>query len=110
MKNNSVFLKHILHEINNIEKFIENKTLNDLTKDEMLQHAVSRSFEIIGEASKNLSEDFKIRHIEIPWSKATGFRNRLIHEYFGIDFEEVWKTIKEDLPVLKEQVEKISEK
>jgi uncharacterized protein with HEPN domain len=107
MKNNKVFLKHILDEIQNIANFLEERTEEEFYQDTKLQYAVSRSLEIIGEAAHNVGEDLKLEHVEIPWTKATGFRNRLIHEYFGIDYEEVWKTVKNDLPILKEQIGKI---
>jgi uncharacterized protein with HEPN domain len=109
MKNDCVFLNHILDEIKNINQFLENKSEDEFLKDIKLQYAVSRSLEIIGEASRNVSQEAKIKHVEVPWTKATGFRNRLVHEYFGIDYEEVWKTVTEDLPLLKTQIEKILE-
>ena len=75
--------------------------------DEMAFDAVVRNIEIIGEAAKNVPEEMKQLHKEIPWEKIAGMRNKMIHEYFGVDIEILWQTIKEDLPKLKQQVEAI---
>ena len=76
-------------------------------KDEILTRATTRSFEIIGEAVKNLSEDFKNKHDKIEWKKIAGMRDKIIHYYFGVNWNIVWKTIKEKLPALKEEFEKM---
>jgi len=67
--------------------------------------AVTRQFEIIGEAAGNVSADFQEAHSHVPWSKAIGMRNRLIHEYFGVNKKIVWQTCKKDLKELKKQIE-----
>jgi uncharacterized protein with HEPN domain len=65
---------------------------------------VVRQLEIIGEAAKNLSGEFKLKHGHIPWRQIGGMRDRLTHEYFGVDLKVVWSTIADDLPVLKKQL------
>ena len=57
-----------------------------------------RNFEIIGEASKNIPQEIKSKYTQIPWASMAGIRDKLIHEYFGVNFEVLWKTIKEDFP------------
>jgi len=73
--------------------------------DEKTVDAVVRNFEIIGEAANRIDPDFKIRHAELEWKRIRGFRNRIIHEYFGIDYEIVWNIIEEDIESLVEWLE-----
>ncbi len=108
MNNNSrAFLQHIIDSIEAIEGYLsglsEQTWLSSLEK----QDAVIRRLEIIGEAVKNLPEEFKNHHPEIAWSKAMGTRNILIHHYFGIDLKIVWDTITQSLPVFKEQIKNL---
>ncbi len=70
----------------------------------MVIDAVTRNFEIIGEASNRVNPDFKIEHTQIEWLRITGFRNRIIHEYFGIDYEIMWTIIDENICELVEQL------
>lgn len=67
----------------------------------MVIYAVIRCFEIIGEAVKNIAQDFKDKHSDIPWSKMAGMRDKLIHSYFGVDYETLWETIKKRIPEIK---------
>ena len=76
-------------------------------KSTLLQDAVIRNFEIIGEATKNLSLDFRERHPEIPWRKMAGLRDVLIHNYMGVNARMVWNIVKNDLPVLKRDISKV---
>ena len=94
-------LTDILNEIDRIFKFISNMTYDEFIKDEKTIYAVIRSFEIIGEATKNIPVDIKNTHSKIPWNKISGMRNKLIHEYFGVDLETLWNTIKNRLPEIK---------
>jgi len=66
--------------------------------------------EIVGEASRNVSEEFQEKYSEIPWGQIVAMRNRIIHEYFNINLEVAWDIVREDLPVLKQQVQKILSK
>src|SRR3989339_1155878 len=100
MKNNLPFLKHISDET----VFLTDKT-NDIefkafSEDAVLKRACTRSFEIIGEAVKNLSVEFKNKHKDIDWRKIAGMRDKIIHFYFGVDYDILWKTIKDKIPVL----------
>ncbi len=72
-----------------------------------MKHAVTRGLEIIGEAVKNLPREFREKYSEIPWEKIAGLRDILIHQYFGVDYEIVWKIASEELKPLKEKIELI---
>lgn len=110
MKGNKVYILHIFDAILAIEKFAENLSQDEFLKSDLTQSAVIRKIEIIGEAVKNLSEDFKGKYQFIPWKRIASMRDKLIHEYFGVDIERVWDTIQKDLPLLKEQISKILKK
>lgn len=77
----------ISNEIDKIFKFVNEITYDEFIQDEKTIYAVTRSFEIIGEATKNIPDDIKNTYNQIPWSKISGMRNKLIHEYFGVDLE-----------------------
>lgn len=100
-------LNDILDEINRIFKFVGKMTYAEFIKDEKTIYAVTRSLEIVGEATKNIPDNIKNNYCQIPWSKISGMRNKLIHEYFGVDLETLWNTIKNRLPEIKEPVEEI---
>ncbi len=108
-KNPAIFLRHIVESIETIESYAAGKTFEtflDALKD---QDAVMRRIEIIGEATRNLPDGFKVEHPEIPWKKIAGMRNMLIHEYFIVDLKAVWDTVHDDLPLLKRQIRKLLE-
>jgi len=105
MKNDKFYLRHILDAIETIEEYISGKTFKSFSVNKMMIDAVTRQFEIIGEAASNVSVDFQEKNSHIPWSKAIGMRNHLIHEYFGVNKKIVWQTCKKDLKELKKQVE-----
>src|SRR3989339_183268 len=106
-KENTVYIRHILDSIGRIEKYTHRITSRNFMKNDMVQSAVMRELEIIGEAVKKLSREFKESHTDIPWKQIAGMRDKLIHDYFGVDKEAVWKTIQEDIPVLKNKIENI---
>ena len=105
MKEDIVFLNHILECINDIEDYSKGISLSKFVMDKKTHDAVIRKLEIIGEATKNLSEKFRIKHKSVDWRVIAGFRDKLIHKYFGINLELVWEVIKRDLPLLKDQIE-----
>ena len=104
MKRDKAYLKHILDAISNIEKFIEGIEKEDFLGNVEKQYAVLRGLEIIGEATKNLSEKLKTKYPHIPWKEIGGMRDKLIHQYFGVNLDLVWETIKTKLPELKNQI------
>lgn len=103
-KDVNIFLLHILDNIKAIEKFTKNFEFDDFIKDEKTIYAVVRAIEIIGEAVKNIPKDFRNKHKEIEWKKIAGTRDKLIHEYFGVDLKLTFKIVKEDIPELKEKM------
>jgi uncharacterized protein with HEPN domain len=106
-RSDNVYLQDILESVNIILIYTENKTEFDFTRDVMLQDAVTRRFEIIGEASSRISVSFKKQYPGVRWRLMTDMRNKLIHEYFGVSLTTIYLSIKHDLPILKEQLEKI---
>ena len=76
--------------------------------DEQVVDAVVRNLGVIGEAVNNLPADFKAKYPEIPWQKIIGMRNKVLHEYFGIDWDILWQTIEKSIPELKKQINRIS--
>ncbi len=109
-KDNVVFLKHILDAINLIEDYLKDKEFQEFRNNHMLQDAVIREIEIIGEAAKKLSVDFKNKYSDIPWRQIAGMKDKLIHGYFGVDLDAVWDTATIDVPSLKERLEEILKK
>jgi uncharacterized protein with HEPN domain len=99
-------LEDIRDAIVEIEKRAPHKC-EDLEQDEMLRVWVLYHLQIIGEACRGLSDDFRLRHPEDIWSSAISFRNVLVHQYFGIDIEAVWQVIARDLPALRPLVERL---
>jgi len=109
-KDPKIFLEHIVESIEIIESYAAPKTFETFLESLKDQDAVVRRIEIIGEAVRNLPEDFRNKHPETPWKKIAGMRNMLIHEYFIVDLKAVWDTIQDDLPLLKEQIRKLFER
>jgi uncharacterized protein with HEPN domain len=109
MKNpdDSTRLQHILDSARKAVQFTQGRNRADLDTDEMLCFALIRLLEIIGEASKEVSEQFRAKNPQIAWPKMAGMRNRLIHGYFDVDPTLVWETVTRDLPPLINQLEKV---
>jgi uncharacterized protein with HEPN domain len=102
-----VYLEHILTSINKIMRFLHDHSESDFYANDLLQDAVIRNLEIIGEAVSKLSDQCKSEHPEIPWRQISGMRNRLIHAYMAVNLELVWNTVITVLPEFKGQVELI---
>ncbi len=100
-------LEHILTAIGNVQSFLEGKTLDDLYRDKILFYAVVKNIEIIGEAANNLTKDLQAQHPEVQWKDVISMRHVLVHDYYSIDARTAWQTAQENLPPLKEQIEKI---
>ncbi len=112
MKNKELvfFLKDIKNSLDKIFKYTDNIEFEDFINDDKTKDAVERNFEIIGEAVKNLPADFKSKYPNIPFRQIAGMRDKLIHDYFGIDYEIIWKTIQDKLPEFKQNIEDLIEK
>jgi len=102
------YLHHILDAISHIEKFSKNISSAEDLKDHPLERAgIERMLSIIGEAAKNVSPQLRKDAPDIPWKATAGMRDKIIHHYFGVDYEAVYETVRQDLPVLKQGVQKI---
>jgi uncharacterized protein with HEPN domain len=108
MKDDRVYLRHILDAIAKIESYVA--VGHDVfMSDSHWQDAVIRQLEIVGEATKNLSRDLRSRQSGIPWRRMAGLRDILIHDYMGVRLAAVWEVTQTELPVLKEQIRNILE-
>ncbi len=105
-RRDDLYIKDILDSIKNIENYTKNISYKKFSSTQMLIDAIVRNFEIIGEAAKNLSNETKSAISDIPWKDITGMRNKIIHEYFGVDLQIIWKTIQESLPDFKKALKK----
>lgn len=99
-RTNALYLTDIKTALNNIKRYTLKLDFIDFAQDQKTIDAVIRNLEIIGEAASHLPSSFKSSHSNIPWRKMIGLRNKVIHEYFGVDLEILWKTIEDDLPLL----------
>ena len=97
----------ILNSCESIERFIRNKSKNDFYNDEMMQEAVIRKIEIIGEAANRVSEDLKNRFPDFPWKKMRAMRNIMIHMYDELELDIVWSTATNDIPLLQNRVKEL---
>jgi uncharacterized protein with HEPN domain len=105
MKDDKVYLVHIADAVGEIRAYTAGGR-DEFMTNRMVQDAVLRNFEIIGEATKHLSDALKRKRPDIAWRDVAGFRDVLIHDYMGVDLEEVWSVIGSSLPPLREAVEK----
>jgi uncharacterized protein with HEPN domain len=104
VKNQKVYIVHILNSILRIEQYIKDISENDFYNNFLIQDAVIRNIQIIGEASKKFEESFKEKNSHIPWRQIGALRNKVIHEYFGIDLPAIWQVTTVDLTELKNQL------
>ena len=108
MRKDRYRLEDIVEAIENITRRTEAGRVA-FFEDEMLRTWVVHHLQIIGEAARNLSTGVRVRRSDIPWEQIIGFRNILVHEYFGVDYEEVWRVVEDDLTRLREAASKLLE-
>lgn len=104
------FLDYIWDLLNNARKavaFVSGMTYQDFERDEKTQYAVIRALEILGEAAKKVPSDVKTAYPEIPWREIGGMRNKLIHDYTGVNLMVIWRTLQQDLPPLIQQLQRL---
>lgn len=109
MKNpdNRAFLYDIDKSINQIQSYANNVSKEEFMNNQLLQDAILRQLEIIGEAANRVTKDFASNHPNLPWSKMAGLRHRLIHDYTIVDLEAVWQVVNDDLKPLKKQIQEL---
>jgi uncharacterized protein with HEPN domain len=99
------YLNDIIEAIEKAEAFSRNMTMEEFVSDDKTLYATVRAIEIIGEASKHVPDSVRIRFPDLPWRQMSGMRDKLIHAYFGVDATVIWKTVKEDIPPIKNALE-----
>lgn len=103
-KNDTVYLKHILDAIHQIETYVDSLDYAQFEQTRLVQDGVIRQLEIIGEASRNLSDEYRAQHAELPWRQIIGLRNRLIHAYFDVNLGIIWEIVQVNIPQLKHSI------
>lgn len=106
-RDDTLFVRDVIAAMQAIEQFVEGLSLHEFKEDDNTSSAVIRKFEIIGEATKHIPEFVKVKYPDVPWKRMAGMRDRLIHAYFGVDYQLVWDAIKLEIPELKPRLEKI---
>jgi uncharacterized protein with HEPN domain len=106
-RDDSVYLKHIRDAIGKIQVYTRGVSESAFRSNTLIQDAVIRQIEIIGEATKRLSDRTRMLNPGVPWQDIAGMRNKLVHDYFGVDIEKVWLTVQIDIPALKKQISKL---
>jgi uncharacterized protein with HEPN domain len=101
------YLKDIVENIDKIVKFTSGISYEDFVNNDEKVYALIRSIEIIGEATKNIPQSIRKKYTEIPWKDMAGIRDKVIHEYFGVDEKIVWVTATKEIPPLKDKVLKV---
>lgn len=106
-KSSPDYIEHILIEIDFLKRSRQGITEVDFSRDEIMQRAFARSIEIIGEAVKNIDDNIKQKYPDIQWRKIAGMRDKLIHDYFGIDYSLVWDVVENKIDPLEKQLKRI---
>jgi len=101
------YLKHIRDETNYLISHADGLSREEFFQDDTLKRAFVRSIEIIGEATKNIPDNFKQKYSHIDWRPMARMRDKLIHDYFGVDYDIVWDVVVNEIPELKQEIEKI---
>lgn len=106
-RDDTVYLRHILDAVARIEEYLQKIDQKVFSKTSLLQDGVIRQIEVIGEAAKRISYSLRNKYSNIPWKDIAGMRDKLIHDYFGVDIDAVWSTAKKDIPMFKKEIKEI---
>lgn len=109
-KDDLVYLRHILDAIADVKEFVKGMTEEKFLSNKPIKYAVVRCLEVIGEASKHLSIEFRKRHEAIPWQDISNMRNKLIHNYPGVDYAIVWEVVQKDIKTLEKALKLLLKK
>ena len=101
------YIQDIIDSVNDVELFTKNMDFESFAEDKKTINAVIRSIEVIGEATKTLPKSIRDQNPSIPWKKMAGMRDKMIHEYFGVDVEILWKVAKENMPSIKPLIQDV---
>jgi len=101
------YINDILDSMARVEEFVCDMSYDDFSQEVKTQFAVVRAIEIIGEAAKKIPAPVREKYPKIPWRSITGMRDKVVHEYFGLNLEVIWKTVKEDIPAVKPYFEEL---
>ncbi len=101
-RDDTLYLRHILDAITTVQEYLNGVSEDQFNRTRLLQDGVIRQIEIIGEAVRHLSKEVRKTYGEVPWQDIAGMRDKLIHDYFGVDIEKVWLTAQRDLPAFEE--------
>ncbi|EKE05807.1 MAG: hypothetical protein ACD_19C00176G0029 [uncultured bacterium] len=106
-KDISIYFKHIKDSCNRIGRFIRGVSYSKLLGDELIQNAVIRQLEVIGEATRQIPQEVRAKYKQVNWDDIVGMRDKLVHDYIGVDLEVVWKASTTDVPILRKLILKI---
>ncbi len=104
-----LYLKDLMDSMDQVMTYVDGMTFNEFEKDKMRIDAVLRNIQIIGEAARNISEEIKEKYPDIPWRRMIGLRNIVVHAYFGVDLEMIWRISTVNIPETQPQLEMIVE-
>jgi uncharacterized protein with HEPN domain len=107
-RDSSLLIEDMLAAIRKIERYTEGTDQARFQQDEKTVDAVVRNLEVIGEAARRIPVEFTSRHADLPWKQIAGLRNRIVHDYIGLDLEIIWQVIRHDLPRLKVQLDELA--
>lgn len=98
------YLTDIEEAIQRILVYTKNMDVEEFLANSLVQDAVLRNFQVLGEATKNLSEELRTHHAELPWREMAGMRDKIVHDYIGVNYRTIWNTIQQDLPPLLSRI------